>query len=136
MQKPEFKIKHQTGILKEHFEVIIDGMQGAVAGGTATTARLKNIVVCGKTGTAQNPHGEDHSVFVGFAPRDNPKIAIAVLVENGGWGATWAVPIASLMMEKYLTDTITRPELEKRMLEGIVTATEKTSKKKSTEEEE
>jgi penicillin-binding protein 2 len=111
-------------------------MQGAVAGGTATTARLKNIVVCGKTGTAQNPHGEDHSVFVGFAPRDNPKIAIAVLVENGGWGATWAVPIASLMMEKYLTDTITRPELEKRMLEGIVTATEKTSKKKSTEEEE
>jgi penicillin-binding protein 2 len=136
LQKPEFKVQHKTGILKEHFEVIIDGMQGAVAGGTATTARLKNIIVCGKTGTAQNPHGEDHSVFVGFAPRDNPKIAIAVLVENGGWGATWAVPIASLMMEKYLTDSISRPELEKRMLEGVVMATEKTSKKKAKEEEE
>lgn len=119
-----FKEKHFTKVEKVHFKNIIDGMQGAVEGGTATSARLKDLVVCGKTGTAQNPHGKDHSVFVGFAPRENPKIAIAVLVENGGWGATWAVPIASLMMEKYLTDSISRPDMEKRMMEGVVIATE------------
>lgn len=119
-----FKEKHYTKVDKVHFKNIIDGMQGAVEGGTATSARLKDIDVCGKTGTAQNPHGKDHSVFVGFAPRQNPRIAISVLVENGGWGATWAVPIASLMMEKYLTDTITRPDMEKRMFEGVVIATE------------
>ena len=95
-------------------------MQGAVDHGTSTTAKMKDYIVCGKTGTAQNPHGKDHSVFVAFAPRNNPKIAVAVLIENGGWGATWAVPIGSLMIEKYLTDSIKRPELETRMLEGIV----------------
>lgn len=72
--------------------------------------------MCGKTGTAQNPHGKDHSVFVAFAPRENPKIAIAVVVENAGFGGTWAAPIASLIIEKYLTDTITRPHIEERML--------------------
>lgn len=77
-----------------------------------------SIVVCGKTGTAQNPHGKDHSLFVCFAPRINPKIVIAVMVENSGFGSDWAVPIASLMMEKYLLDTIKRPDVEKRMLEG------------------
>jgi penicillin-binding protein 2 len=67
-------------------------------------------------------------VFVAFAPRDNPKIAVAVLVENGGWGATWAVPIGGLMIEKYLRDSISKPDMEKRMLEGIVLSTEKKSK--------
>ena len=66
--------------------------------------------MCGKTGTVQNPHGEDHSVFVAFAPRDNPKIAIAVVVENAGFGATWSAPIASLMVEKYISKKINRPQ--------------------------
>ncbi len=126
--RDEYKIKHYTKVEAQYFEPIIDGMQGAVDHGTSTAARLKDIVVCGKTGTAQNPHGKDHSVFVAFAPRDNPKIAVAVLVENGGWGATWAVPIGGLMIEKYLRDSISKPEMEKRMLEGIVLSTEKKSK--------
>lgn len=127
--KPEYKIKNYTKVAPQYFDAIIDGMQGAVDHGTSTSARLKDIVVCGKTGTAQNPHGKDHSVFVAFAPRDNPKIAIAILVENGGWGATWAVPIGGLMIEKYLRDSITKPELEKRMMDGIVLSTEKKSSK-------
>ncbi len=124
----EYKIKHYTKVEPQYFEPIIDGMQGAVDHGTSTSAKLKDIIVCGKTGTAQNPHGKDHSVFVAFAPRDNPKIAVAVLVENGGWGATWAVPIGGLMIEKYLRDSISKPDMEKRMLEGIVLSTEKKSK--------
>jgi penicillin-binding protein 2 len=126
--RPEYKTKHYTKVESQYFEPIIDGMQGAVDHGTSTAARLKDIVVCGKTGTAQNPHGKDHSVFVAFAPRENPKIAVAVLVENGGWGATWAVPIGGLMIEKYLRDSISKPDMEKRMLEGIVLSTEKKSK--------
>jgi penicillin-binding protein 2 len=126
--RDEYKIKHYTKVEPQYFEPIIDGMQGAVDHGTSTSAKLKDIVVCGKTGTAQNPHGKDHSVFVAFAPRDNPKIAVAVLVENGGWGATWAVPIGGLMIEKYLRDSISKPDMEKRMLEGIVLSTEKKSK--------
>jgi penicillin-binding protein 2 len=74
--------------------------------------------MCGKTGTAENPHGQDHSIFVAFAPKDNPKIALAMIVENGYWGARWAAPISSLMIEKYLTDSISRPDLERRMFEG------------------
>jgi penicillin-binding protein 2 len=126
--RPEYKTKHYTKVEAQYFEPIIDGMQGAVDHGTSTSARIKNIVVCGKTGTAQNPHGKDHSVFVAFAPRENPKIAVAVLVENGGWGATWAVPIGGLMIEKYLLDSISKPDMEKRILEGVVLSTEKKSK--------
>ena len=101
-----------------HFQIAWDGMYGAVhkPGGTAGIARINSIPVFGKTGTAQNPHGKDHSVFMAFAPSDTPKIAIAVFVENGGFGATVAAPIASLIMEKYLTNAITRPELEERLL--------------------
>jgi penicillin-binding protein 2 len=85
--------------------------------GTAYVARIPGIIVCGKTGTAQNPHGKDHSIFFAFAPKDNPKIAIAVVVENAGFGATWAAPIASLMMEQYLTGKHdTRKALLERML--------------------
>jgi penicillin-binding protein 2 len=95
----------------------------AVNGGpgrTAGIAQLSNIAVCGKTGTAQNPHGTAHSVFIAFAPKDNPKIAISVYVEHGEWGASYAAPIASLMIEKYLTDSISpgRKWLETRMLSG------------------
>ena len=85
-------------------------------GGTAGVAAIRGIDVCGKTGTAENPHGKDHSIFMAFAPRENPQIAIAVYVENAGFGASYAAPIASLMIERYLTDTVTRPWLEKRML--------------------
>jgi penicillin-binding protein 2 len=90
-----------------------------VEAGTARSARVEGITMCGKTGTAQNPHGDDHSMFAGFAPRDNPKIAIAVVVENGGFGSTFAAPIASLLVEKYLNDTIQtkRLPIETRMIE-------------------
>jgi len=79
-------------------------------------AALKDIIVCGKTGTAQNPHGKEHSVFVAFAPKDNPAIAIMVFIENAGFGATYAAPIASLMIEKYLTGTVTDKVREQNML--------------------
>ena len=101
-----------------HFETVIDGMYDVFENGTAKAVRLEHISQCGKTGTAQNPHGQDHSIFVSFAPKDDPKIAIAVIIENGYWGSRWAAPISSLMTELYLSDTITRPRLEQRMLEG------------------
>ena len=76
------------------------------AGSTARNAKIQGITVCGKTGTAENPHGEDHSVFIAFAPKENPRIAISVYVENAGFGATYAAPVASLMIEKYLKSDI------------------------------
>ena len=93
---------------------------GYGSGGTASVAAVPGLDICGKTGTAQNPHGNDHSVFICFAPRDNPKIAVAAYVENGGFGATWAAPIASLLTEKYLNGEISkdRKSLEERMLAG------------------
>jgi len=115
-----FKQKNYVGVDAKYFEPIIDGMHRVTseAGGTARRAKIEGIEVCGKTGTAQNPHGEDHSVFIAFAPKDNPKIAIAVYVENAGFGGTWAAPIASLMMEKYLTDSISNKIKEQRILEA------------------
>lgn len=106
--KPEYTKKNYVGISASNFEPLIDGMQAVVDHGTAAASKIPGIVMCGKTGTAQ-VHGEDNSVFVAFAPRDNPKIAIAVVVENAGQGAHWAAPIASYLVEKYLTDTIRRP---------------------------
>ncbi|HLG02806.1 MAG TPA: penicillin-binding transpeptidase domain-containing protein [Bacteroidia bacterium] len=115
----KYQQKHYTKVTSpHHYESVIEGMANVVTGGTARVARIEGIEVCGKTGTAQNPHGEDHSVFVCFAPRVNPKICVAILVENAGYGSAWAAPIASLMMEKYLTRKINRPELEQRMVEG------------------
>ena len=84
--------------------------------GTSGGARLDGWDVCGKTGTAQNPNGKDHSTFLSFAPKDNPKIAISVYVEHGGFGSAIAVPIASLIEELYLTDTIKRPQLVEQVL--------------------
>ena len=92
-----------------HYEEVVQGMRSAVLGGTCRMANLPDIEVCGKTGTAQN-HGKDHSAFMGFAPMDNPKIAIAVYVENGGWGATYGVPIGRLMIEQYLTGKLTEAD--------------------------
>ncbi|MFM2207503.1 MAG: hypothetical protein RL213_1478 [Bacteroidota bacterium] len=114
-----FKVKHSLGIDEGYFGPVIDGMEGVVEHGTASASKIKGITMCGKTGTAQNPHGKDHSVFVAFAPRDEPKIAIAVTVENAGWGGTVAAPIASLLVEKYLTDSISRPELLERMKSSV-----------------
>ena len=114
-----FKVKRYTMITDTNiYNNVIIGMTDVVESGTAHLLKIDGIDFCAKTGTAENPHGKDHSVFVAFAPKTNPKIAIAVLVENAGWGASWAGPIASLMMEKYLTGKIKRPDLEKRMLDG------------------
>ena len=110
--------KHQTTVGYQHYGLVRDAMEQVVQRGTARRARIDSIAVCGKTGTAENPHGEDHSVFIAFAPKDNPKIAISVIVENSGFGGTWAAPIASLMIEKYLTDSISRPKAEERILEA------------------
>ena len=112
-----FVTKHQISIDSTNFDYIVLGMEASVNSGTSTIAALKDIIVCGKTGTAQNPHGKNHSVFIAFAPKDNPKIAIAVYVENAGFGATFAAPIASLMIEKYLKGEITNKAREQRMLE-------------------
>lgn len=105
---PKFKKKHYVDIDARHFDPVIDGMQDAVNTniGTAKESALPGILMCGKTGTVQNSHGKNHSVFIGFAPRNNPKIAIAVIVENGGYGGAYAAPIASFITEKYLTDTL------------------------------
>ena len=114
----KFKELRGPKIDKTYYEVIADGMRMAVTGGTCRLANLKDIEVCGKTGTAQNPHGKDHSVFMGFAPYKDPKIAVAVYVENAGFGATYGVPIGSLIIEKYLNGEISpeRKYLEDRML--------------------
>lgn len=110
--------KHSTGIDQSFFEPVIEAMQWVVEkpGGTARRARINGIAVCGKTGTAENPHGKDHSVFIAFAPKENPKIAIAVYVENSGFGGTWAAPISSLLIEKYLTGTISDTAKQNRIL--------------------
>ncbi len=118
---------HNTDIDPAYFEPVIDAMQWVVEkpGGTARRARIDSIAVCGKTGTAENPHGEDHSVFIAFAPRENPQIAIAVYVENAGFGGTWAAPIASLMMERYIKGSISDTIKENRVLEANLLNVEK-----------
>lgn len=116
----KFYSKNYTGVEKKYFSVVVDAMEKVVTAGTARSAFVDGITICGKTGTAQNPHGKDHSIFIAFAPKENPKIAVAVYVENGGYGSTWAAPIASLLIEKYLKDSISRPYVEKRILEGKI----------------
>jgi penicillin-binding protein 2 len=111
--------KHYTMVTSPSaYEAVIEGMAQVMTGGTGRAVQIPGIEMCGKTGTAQNPHGEDHSVFVLFAPRVNPKIAIAVLVENAGYGSAYGAPIASLMVEKYLTGKVERKDMEQRMLES------------------
>jgi len=115
-----YTIPKYTTIDEKYFKTVINGMEKVFTSkhGTAKTARVKNIEICGKTGTAENPHGDDHSIFIAFAPKDNPQIALAVYVENGGWGSTWAAPIASLMIEQYLTGQITNTKQEAFILNG------------------
>ncbi len=113
------KAKHTT-IDKKYFEPVIEGLFNVFEHprGTASWSKVEGIEICGKTGTSENPHGQDHSIFIAFAPKDNPKIAIAVFVENGYWGSRWAGPIASLMIENYLNKSTTRPWEEERMFKG------------------
>lgn len=109
--------KHLTGVDSVNAEIVVNGMYRVFTAphGTARYYKNDSIPMCGKTGTVQNPHGKDHSIFIAFAPKDNPKIAISVVVENSGFGATYAAPIAILMMEKYLAGKINKPEVEERM---------------------
>jgi len=122
---PKFKVRHSPKIKREYYEAVAEGMRMAVTGGTCRLANLPGIEVCGKTGTAQNPHGRDHSAFIGFAPYKDPKIAVCVYVENAGFGAAYGVPIGSLMIEKYLNGEISeaRKGIEQRMLTSNTIAT-------------
>ena len=114
-----FTTKHETGIDRAHYELTVKGMADAVTVGTCRGINLEPLVeVCGKTGTSENPHGDDHSLFMGFAPKDNPEVAIAVIVENGRFGATNAVPIARLMLQKYFRGEI--PESDKWLEQTIM----------------
>ena len=104
--------KHYTMVSPHHYETIVEGMRRAVTGGTCSSANTPDYEVCGKTGTAQN-RGHDHSVFMGFAPKDKPQIAVAVYVENGGWGATYGVPLGALIMEQYINGRLSPASEEK-----------------------
>lgn len=119
-----YTTKRYTKIDTKHYDVIEEGMANAVTGGTCRRINLadQGIVVCGKTGTSENPHGKDHSIFMGFAPREAPQVAIAVFVENAGFGATYAVPIARLMLQKYLKGAVSEPDkwLEKSIKETVI----------------
>jgi penicillin-binding protein 2 len=117
-----YRERHYTTIDTAFYSPIVDGMELVVNGGegsTARNARIEGITVCGKTGTAENPHGNDHSIFIAFAPKENPKIAIAVYVENQGFGTTYAAPIASLMIEKYLSGEVKRTWYENWVMQLI-----------------
>ena len=131
--KEEFTEKIFAGVDAKHYEPVIEGMSQAVnQGGTGAASKIAGIEMCGKTGTVQNPHGENHAVFFAFAPRDNPKIAIAVFVENAGYGGTWAAPIASMMVEKYLKDTISLPKyIQDRIYNGNLMPKPKVKKEDS-----
>lgn len=114
----EFLAKNEVGIDAQHFDPVIDAMEQVVSVGTGFRARMDDIVVCGKTGTSQNPHGEDHSVFVAFAPKEDPQIAVSVYVQNAGQGARAAASIAGLMIEKYLKGEVKRKWIEDYALRG------------------
>ena len=116
----KYKVKHQSLFPAANFEPVIEGLFQTIERGTAAASKVKGYEVCGKTGTAQNPFGKNHSVFIGFMPRDKPKIAISVFIENSGYGATYAAPIATLIMEKYVTGSISegRKATEKKMMES------------------
>ena len=103
--------RHETDIDREYFDIVDEGMWRVSEFGTGRHYKVPGIVSCGKTGTVQNNKGKDHAFYIGYAPRENPQIVIAVVVENAGFGSTWAAPISSLMMELYLTKKITRPEM-------------------------
>ena len=112
--------RHSLEINAKHFAVVKEGMHRVMKNGTGRWYQINGIESAGKTGTAQNPHGKDHAIFIGFAPVENPQIAVAVVVENAGFGATWAAPVASLLMEQYLTGTVHRNGLKKKISESVL----------------
>jgi len=116
----ELTTKKVSAIQPKYFDIVQKSMLEVFEAehGTARWYVMDSITQCGKTGTVQNPHGEDHSMFIAFAPLEDPKIAISVIVENAGFGSTWAAPIASLMIEKYISGKVKRTRIEKRMMEG------------------
>lgn len=120
----------ETGVDPKHFKVIKAGMQSVFEGshGTARGSKIPGITAGGKTGTAQNPHGDNHSIFIAFAPVEDPQIALSIIIENGGYGSTWAAPIASLMMEQYIKGYTDRPAVETRMMNGTIDYTKKKKK--------
>lgn len=127
-------VKHTIDCDRKYFDIVIEGMAMAASAGTARGASIDSIIFCGKTGTAQNPHGDDHSIFMAFAPKDNPKIAIGIYIENGGFGAHYAVPIGGLIMEKYLKGEISprKKAIEERMLNSNLLAPAKAPKDETT----
>ena len=112
--------RHDLNIESRHFDEVKNGMHRVMVYGTGRHYAIDSLNMAGKTGTAQNSHGKDHAIFIGFAPVDNPKIAVAVVVENAGFGATWAAPIASMMMEQYLTGEMKRKDLKKRIADAVL----------------
>ena len=125
--------KHTIDCDSKYFDIVIEGMAMAATGGTARGAAIDSVIFCGKTGTAQNPHGEDHSIFMAFAPKDNPRIAIGIYIENGGFGAQYAVPIGGLIMEKYLKGKISprKKAIEERMINANLLSPEKPRQEKT-----
>ena len=112
--------RHNLDIEKRHFVVVKDCMHSVMKYGTGRWYPIEGVDTAGKTGTAQNPHGRDHAIFIGFAPVEDPQIAVAVVVENAGFGATWACPVASMMMEQYLTGEVKRKDLRKRIGSAVL----------------
>ncbi len=110
--------KKYINIDSTYFNYVVDAMEDVVEHGTASLSKVPGMPICGKTGTAENPHGKDHAIFIGFAPKYKPKIAVVVIIENAGFGAEWAAPVATLMMEKYIKDSISRPNWEKWILDA------------------
>jgi penicillin-binding protein 2 len=117
--------KHQLNADRYKFELLADGMEKVVESGTARIAKVDSLSMCGKTGTIQNPHGDENGAFIGFAPKENPQIAIAVYIEQSKWGASYAAPIASLIIEKYIKGKISkrRQPLEENMLNSDLIST-------------
>ena len=120
-KKSEFHTKKLTNVASKYFEPVIDAMEQVVLEGTGKSAKIEGVSVCGKTGTVENKTFNDHSVFIAFAPKENPKIAIAVYVEYGKWGGTWAAPISSVMIEKYLKNNLSKiGEFKKTKIEKAI----------------
>ena len=112
--------RHNIDIQQKYFEEVKAGMSRVMIYGTGRHYAIESLHMAGKTGTAQNPHGRDHAIFIGFAPLEDPQIAVAVVVENAGFGATWACPVATMMMEQYLTGQVQRKDLRKRIGEAVL----------------
>ena len=112
--------RHEIGIKQKWFAEVKEGMHRVMQYGTGRWYPIEGISQAGKTGTAQNPHGKDHAIFIGFAPVEDPQIAVAVVVENAGFGATWACPVASMMMEQYLTGQVQRKDLRKKISSAVL----------------